>query len=63
MTELAQKYKKTEAQIFYRYLSHSGIVPLIGSTSKKHLQEDLSIFEFELTYPEIQKISASFPNL
>lgn len=53
---LSQKYDKTEAQILYRYLSHVGIVPLIGSTSKKHIEEDLALFEFELTDNEIASI-------
>lgn len=52
----ADKYSKTAAQLFYRYLSQAGIVPLIGSTSKVHMNEDLSIFDFELTYDEINAI-------
>ncbi len=53
---LSQKYDKTEAQILYRYLSHAGIVPLIGSTAKEHMEEDLAIFEFKLTDDEIASI-------
>lgn len=53
---LAQKYGKTEAQLFYRYLCHVGITPLIGSTSAQHMAEDLSIFEFELEQEEIGRI-------
>lgn len=53
---LAEKYGKTEAQIFYRYLSQAGIIPLIGSTSKQHMNEDLRIFEFELDRDEIENI-------
>ncbi|HEX5624043.1 MAG TPA: aldo/keto reductase, partial [Sulfuricurvum sp.] len=55
---LAGKYGKTQAQIFYRYLSHKGIVPLIGSTSKTHMDEDLRIFEFELIGDEIGRIDS-----
>lgn len=54
---LTQKYDKTEAQILYRYLNHVGIVPLIGSTSKHHIDEDLEIFTFELRPDEIASIS------
>lgn len=54
---LAETYSKTVAQLFYRYLSHVGIVPLIGSTSRQHMNEDLSIFDFELTQDEIDAIS------
>ncbi|OQK15627.1 aldo/keto reductase [Methyloprofundus sedimenti] len=46
---IAQKYQKTAAQIFFRYLTYLGIVPLTGTTSITHMKEDLAIFEFELT--------------
>jgi len=55
---LAEKYATGEAQIWYRYLSHVRIVPLIGSTSKQHMDEDLRIFEFELTAEEIARITS-----
>ena len=54
---IAQKHKKTEAQIFFRYLSHSGIVPLTGTTSEQHMKEDLSIFEFELSSEDLKNMS------
>lgn len=54
---LAKKYDKTPAQILYRYLNHIGIVPLIGSTSQQHMDEDLAIFEFELLEDEIKSIA------
>ena len=57
INELAQKYLKTNSQIFYRYLNHINIVPLIGTTSKKHMLEDLNIYEFELTQDEVESIS------
>lgn len=55
---LASKYSKTSAQIMYRYISHKGIIPLIGSTSKAHLNDDLAIFTFELAPDEIEKIDS-----
>lgn len=54
---LAGKYDKTAAQVFYRYLNHIGIVPLIGSTSKLHIEQDLQIFEFELLSQEIDSVT------
>lgn len=54
---IARKYKKTEAQIFFRYLSYSGIVPLTGTTSEQHMREDLSIFDFELSSEDIKNVS------
>jgi diketogulonate reductase-like aldo/keto reductase len=54
---LAQKYNKTEAQIFFRYLSQSGIVPLTGTCSEQHMREDLSIFDFELSSDDLKNVS------
>jgi diketogulonate reductase-like aldo/keto reductase len=54
---LSLKYSKTPAQIFYRYLNHINIIPLIGTTSKKHMSDDVSIFEFALLDMEIKEIS------
>ncbi len=46
--ELAVKYKKTEAQIFFAFLLSLGIVPLSGTTSESHMKEDIQIFDIEL---------------
>ena len=57
LQNLALKYEKGVAEIFYRFLNHIDIVPLNGTTSTKHMIEDLKIGEFELTNDEIEKIS------
>ncbi|MGR9073444.1 MAG: aldo/keto reductase family protein [Gammaproteobacteria bacterium] len=54
---LARKYRKTEAQIFFRYLSRTGIVPLTGTCSEAHMQEDLGIFGFELTVDDSEAVA------
>jgi diketogulonate reductase-like aldo/keto reductase len=53
---IAQKFNKTEAQIFFRYLSQSGIVPLTGTCSEQHMREDLSIFDFELSSDDLKNV-------
>lgn len=53
---LAVKYSKTQAQVFYRFLNHIDITPLNGTTSKEHMMEDLDIFSFELEANEIENI-------
>jgi len=57
---LSGRYKRTPAQIFFRYLTQIGIVPLTGTTSVKHMQEDLAIFEFELAEAECGEIGQLF---
>jgi len=58
VVEIAKAYSKTVEQIFFRFLSQSNIVPLTGTTSQKHMIEDLSIFEFELTTNELEIIKS-----
>ncbi len=52
------RYGKTPAQVLYRALTQLGIVPLIGTTSRQHMEEDLAIFTFELTPTELTAIEA-----
>ena len=54
---IAQKHKKTEAQIFFRYLNQSCIIPLTGTCSEQHMREDLSILDFELSSDDVTKVS------
>jgi len=53
---IAEKYGKTEAQIFFRYLNQSGIVPLTGTCSEQHMKEDLSVFDFELSSDDLKSV-------
>ena len=46
---LGHKYGRTPAQILFRYLTQSRVVPLTGTRSEAHMREDLEIFDFELT--------------
>lgn len=57
ITQLADKYSKTNSQVFYRFLNHIDIIPLIGTTSKEHMIDDITIFDFELEKSEVESIS------
>ncbi|HBG94145.1 MAG TPA: aldo/keto reductase [Chromatiaceae bacterium] len=57
---IAQKYNRTAPQIFFRYLSQIGIVPLTGTCSEQHMKEDLSIFDFELSSDDLNYVSRIF---
>jgi diketogulonate reductase-like aldo/keto reductase len=58
--ELAAKYRRTPAQILFRYLTQNDIVPLSGTRAVPHMREDLDIFEFELTEFEREVMDALF---
>jgi diketogulonate reductase-like aldo/keto reductase len=53
---LAQKFKKTTPQIIFRFAQQIGILPLTGTTSSNHMNEDLHLADFELSPEEIQYI-------
>jgi diketogulonate reductase-like aldo/keto reductase len=55
---LATEYHCTPEQIFYRFLTQLGIVPLTGTTSAHHMLEDLAIFDFELREDECGRLRA-----
>lgn len=57
MQTMAYKYGKTVCQVFFRYLHQCGIVPLTGTTSEQHMEEDLCIFDFQLSGEEVDLIS------
>lgn len=58
LTKLAQRYDKTPAQITLRWLTQQSLVSAIPKSSQeKHLQENIDIFDFELSSEDIQTIS------
>jgi diketogulonate reductase-like aldo/keto reductase len=58
VTVLAEKYQRTPAQVLFRYLTQIGVAPLTGTRSEIHMREDLAIFEFQLTEPELTQMTA-----
>lgn len=50
--KIADQYGKSPAQVFFRYLTQIGVVPLTGTTSVSHMKADLAIFDFELNAEE-----------
>jgi diketogulonate reductase-like aldo/keto reductase len=60
VTALADKYQRTAAQILFRYLTQIGVAPLTGTRSDTHMRDDLAIFEFQLTDPELTRVASLF---
>jgi len=57
MQSLADEFKKTPAQLFFRYLIQSGIVPLTGTSSIQHMKEDLDVVNFKFSDEIMNTIS------
>ncbi len=58
VTVTAEKYGRTPAQVFFRYLTQSGTACLTGTSSPEHMAQDLAIFDFCLTAREGEAIGA-----
>lgn len=61
--KLAQKYKKTPAQISIRFLIQLGIVAIPKSTNRERLHENINIFDFELNSTEMETIETLNSNI
>ncbi|CAM6053598.1 unnamed protein product [Sphagnum tenellum] len=62
ITEIAAFHKKTPAQIFFRFVTQLGIVPLTGTRSEIHMREDLEIFDFDLSQDHQRKLESILQN-
>jgi diketogulonate reductase-like aldo/keto reductase len=57
---IAARYRRTTAQVLFRYLTQIEVVPLTGTRSENHMREDLAIFEFALNDAELQGMDLLF---
>ncbi|MBP3915178.1 aldo/keto reductase [Clostridium sp.] len=55
---LAEKYKKTIAQIILRWHVQRGIIPIPKSSNEGRIKENLSIFDFELSNDDMSIIDS-----
>jgi D-xylose reductase len=58
ITQCAEKYNKTPAQIVLRWGIQRGCSVITKTTKTERLVENISIFDFELTASEMAEISA-----
>ncbi|HEY0074098.1 MAG TPA: aldo/keto reductase [Abditibacteriaceae bacterium] len=55
---LAQKYSKTPAQIVLRWHVQNGFIVIPKSVNAERIQENIDLFDFELTEDDVQQIDA-----
>lgn len=58
LTEIGKAHGKTLAQTALRFLIQRGVIIIPKSTHKERMQENLDIFDFELTSDEMARIAA-----
>ena len=56
--EIAKKHGKSAAQVILRWDLQNGVVVIPGSSNPAHILENISLFDFELTNEEMEKIAA-----
>ncbi|KAL1460815.1 hypothetical protein WDU94_012758 [Cyamophila willieti] len=58
LKEIADKYRKSPAQVVLRYLIQSGTIPIPKSSSPQRIQENIDVFDFKLEQADVEKIDA-----
>lgn len=58
LKEIGAKYGKTAAQIALRFLLQSDVVVIPKSVHENRMQENINVFDFELTADEMRRIEA-----
>ncbi len=56
LLELAEKYQKTPAQICLRFCLQQNVLPLPKSSSLQRMQENLNIFDFDISQEDIFRL-------
>ena len=56
LQSIAAKHGKTVPQVALRWALEHGVVPVLKSTSKAHIEENASIFDFTLPLDEMRAI-------
>ena len=57
IVEIATAHNKTSAQVILRWHTQAGNIAIPGSRNPAHILENISIFDFELTAGEMQRLS------
>ncbi len=58
IVEIAEAHERSAAQVILRWNLQKGVVVIPGSSNPDHIKENISIFDFELTDEEMDRINA-----
>lgn len=58
IAEIAEAHHKSVVQVILRWHMQTGNIAIPGSTNPDHIQENIEIFDFELTSEEMEQINA-----
>lgn len=58
LTQIAEKYNKTEAQVIIRWSLQHGFLPLPKTSTFSRVEENADVFDFELTEEDMETINS-----
>ena len=58
LVKIAKKYGKSVNQIILRWNIDTGCIPIPASSSERHIQENIDVFDFQLTEDEVDEINS-----
>ncbi len=56
---IARRHRRSTAQVAFRAALELGLLALTGTSSREHMAQDLSVYDFELEEDEVRAIEAS----
>ncbi len=62
LIELAEKYQKTQSQVVLNWICHLGYNPMVMSTNKKHIDENIASPDFEMSVGDHQRMTDFRPS-
>lgn len=63
LIKIGRKYNKTPAQVCIRWSLQRGCIPIAKSTNPAHIQENIDVFDFELSEEDMGEIKRLEKNL
>ena len=57
LQKIAEAHGKSAAQVILRWNPQRGVCVIPGSSNPEHIRENISVFDFELTPDEMEKIA------
>ena len=56
LAAIAERHGRTRPQVVFRFALQLGMIPLTGTTDPRHMEQDLDVYDFELTEEEVAVI-------
>ena len=56
MTDIADKYSKSNSQILIRWCLQKGVICIPKSSSNNHIKENSEVYDFEIIESDMQKL-------